>query len=283
MLRAFLVLCIATCCWQIAAAHAEACSAIDFMAMPLPQTGHPPEIEALLAAYPDLLLSADGTAISVEGSSWLPLGTRREIRAQQALVAPTPMDQFLQTYPLGTAPVAMQQRKAPFFDPGRFRNGRFFALLWFTSEAVARESLVRVDFAGLSEAAVMVTARRGVACQLRAAVARLEGRPSEVLTAAFHAPGGGFNWRRIGGTDRLSAHSYGIAVDLNAELGGYWRWSGAEEGQVGAYDTRIPLQVVDAFETYGFIWGGKWHHFDGMHFEYRPELILHARIAANMR
>ena len=30
------------------------------------------------------------------------------------------------------------------------------------------------------------------------------------------------------------------------------------------------------FERHGFIWGGKWHHYDTMHFEYRPEL-LHPR------
>ena len=28
----------------------------------------------------------------------------------------------------------------------------------------------------------------------------------------------------------------------------------------------------------GFIWGGKWSEFDLMHFEYRPELILLARL-----
>jgi D-alanyl-D-alanine carboxypeptidase len=25
--------------------------------------------------------------------------------------------------------------------------------------------------------------------------------------------------------------------------------------------------------SYGFIWGGKWYHYDTMHFEYRPELM----------
>jgi hypothetical protein len=30
---------------------------------------------------------------------------------------------------------------------------------------------------------------------------------------------------------------------------------------------------VDIFERHGFIWGGKWGHFDTMHFEYRPELL----------
>jgi hypothetical protein len=28
------------------------------------------------------------------------------------------------------------------------------------------------------------------------------------------------------------------------------------------------------FEKHGFIWGGKWYHYDTMHFEYRPELLL---------
>ena len=34
---------------------------------------------------------------------------------------------------------------------------------------------------------------------------------------------------------------------------------------------------MEAFEKNNFIWGGKWGHFDIMHFEYRPEIILKAR------
>jgi D-alanyl-D-alanine carboxypeptidase len=37
------------------------------------------------------------------------------------------------------------------------------------------------------------------------------------------------------------------------------------------YKNKIPLEIAAAFEKHGFIWGGKWYHFDGMHFEYRPE------------
>lgn len=282
MFRALPTLWIAACAALFAAAQAVACSAIDFTELPLPQDSRPPAVRALLAAYPDLMLSPDGAAISRDGANWLPLGTARDIGPRQALVDASPMDQFLQTYPLGSSPEALEQRTAPFFDPGRFRNTPLFAMLWFSSEAAARNSLVRVGFSGLSDGAVVVTSHRGVDCQLRAVVARLDGG-SGAVKAAFRTPGGGFNWRRISGTDRLSAHSYGIAVDLNADLGGYWRWSGATEGQVGAYDNRIPPEVIEAFEAYGFIWGGKWHHFDGMHFEYRPELILHSRIAANTR
>jgi hypothetical protein len=31
--------------------------------------------------------------------------------------------------------------------------------------------------------------------------------------------------------------------------------------------------LIKIFEKYGFIWGGKWNHYDTMHFEYRPELL----------
>lgn len=39
-----------------------------------------------------------------------------------------------------------------------------------------------------------------------------------------------------------------------------------------AYANRIPLEIVGVFEKYGFVWGGRWYHFDTMHFEYRPEI-----------
>ena len=38
----------------------------------------------------------------------------------------------------------------------------------------------------------------------------------------------------------------------------------------GTYD---PHKIVEIFERHGFIWGGKWYHYDTMHFEYRPELL----------
>ena len=38
------------------------------------------------------------------------------------------------------------------------------------------------------------------------------------------------------------------------------------------WKNRIPQEIVDAFEAEGFIWGGRWAHYDTMHFEYRPEL-----------
>lgn len=58
-------------------------------------------------------------------------------------------------------------------------------------------------------------------------------------------------------TGRLSHHSWGIAIDLNAPENTF--------GTKGNMDTR----VVDIFEDrWGFTWGGRWVVPDAMHFEW---------------
>lgn len=47
----------------------------------------------------------------------------------------------------------------------------------------------------------------------------------------------------------------------------------SEESSFEYYPNQIPWPIILIFEKYGFIWGGKWHHYDTMHFEYRPELF----------
>ena len=44
-------------------------------------------------------------------------------------------------------------------------------------------------------------------------------------------------------------------------------------GKALVYHNQIPMDIVRIFEKHGFIWGGKWYHYDTMHFEYRPELL----------
>jgi hypothetical protein len=90
---------------------------------------------------------------------------------------------------------------------------------------------------------------------------------------------GTYNYRVIAGTNRLSSHSYGIAIDLAQDKRDYWQWVTRAEGheRLSSY----PLEIVELFEENGFIWGGKWGHFDIMHFEYRPEIIIKARYFAN--
>ena len=104
-------------------------------------------------------------------------------------------------------------------------------------------------------------------------IEELEQLPQELRRTYLYPPGGGFNFRAIAGTDRLSPHAFGIAVDIRVATASYWRWdpAGAER-----YRNTVPAEIVAAFERHGFIWGGRWYHYDTMHFEYRPELLLKA-------
>jgi len=91
-----------------------------------------------------------------------------------------------------------------------------------------------------------------------------------------------FAWRNIAASQSRSYHSYGIALDLlPRSLGGrqtYWLWTSQHRADWWnvSYSERYhpPQAVINAFESYGFIWGGKWLRFDTMHFEYRPEVLI---------
>ena len=67
-------------------------------------------------------------------------------------------------------------------------------------------------------------------------------------------------------------HAWGAAIDINTAYADYWLWH-RTGGAAPGYVNRIPPEIVAIFERHGFIWGGRWAHFDTMHFEYRPELL----------
>lgn len=66
---------------------------------------------------------------------------------------------------------------------------------------------------------------------------------------------GCFNIRKMRGLGRLSLHSWGIAIDINAA------WNG-----LGKEPTMSP-ELVKCFTDSGFDWGGTWDRKDGMHFQ----------------
>lgn len=64
----------------------------------------------------------------------------------------------------------------------------------------------------------------------------------------------------------LSTHAFGISVDIN--------W---EENCNGCSNFDMPREIIDAFESYGFRWGGRYKSIfgstiDPMHFEYMYDL-----------
>lgn len=50
------------------------------------------------------------------------------------------------------------------------------------------------------------------------------------LGAEFHKyvskTAGTFNWRKIAGTNRISTHAFGTAIDINTKYSNYWQWDG---------------------------------------------------------
>jgi len=92
----------------------------------------------------------------------------------------------------------------------------------------------------------------------------------------------GWEWRNIASSQNRSYHAYGAAIDLipksSSGLEIYWLWTSAKniEWWNVPYSRRLhpPGEVIKIFESFGFIWGGKWRYYDTIHFEYRPEILV---------
>jgi hypothetical protein len=231
-------------------------------------------VDALIAAYPDHLASADGKDLIWKDGTRMPLSDGRVGKTfDQLLNEPDIDDQFAIPYPLGIK----LKRPALNEDPGRIRYEPLFRKMYGhcrEGQVVGKLKSVRW-LASRNGGRVMATTINGVADKLAAVSHELEKLPAEMLR--YMVPSSGtHNCRTIAGTRRLSVHSFGAAIDINAKLSNYWRWT-KPKGGVIAWRNRIPLAIVEVFERHGFIWGGKWYHYDTMHFEYRPELIALAK------
>lgn len=159
-------------------------------------------------------------------------------------------------------------------DCGRGRCEELFKKMYGSTEIEARENLVYVDWFGQK---IPFTKVNGASEQLKKVASELAKLPRyrKYLTNASS-----FYWRKVRGANRQSAHSYGIAIDINININttysNYWLWSNpnCSETDKIQYTNRIPIEIVKVFEKHGFIRGGKWYHYDTMHFEYRPEFFI---------
>lgn len=229
----------------------------------------PEPLRRLLCAYPDLLQAAAENLLVWKDGETMPYDdgvTKREY--DDLLNHPSLKDQLSLAYPKGP----LDRPPAVDSDPGRIRYEPFFKKMYGGSEAAVRKRLVPVAWLpATGRQTLYVTSVNGVDRRLQAVSDELERLP---VGQAFPAGRtGAFQWRTIAGTGRLSTHSFGIAVDLPVRQSDYWRWEAGDGHRLLPYRNRIPQAIVEVFERHGFIWGGKWYHFDTMHFEYRPELL----------
>lgn len=159
-------------------------------------------------------------------------------------------------------------------DPGRRRQYEFLGEIYGKDRVTIERNLIYVP---TYYGSIMFNKVNSASDNIQKAlndVGKLVERNSKV--GEYVSPlSGTYNYRVIQDTGQLSPHAYGIAIDLVRNDADYWKW-----GKKDIANKRIndyPEELVKIFEENGFVWGGKWAHFDILHFEYRPEIILKAK------
>lgn len=231
------------------------------------------DLDALVEAYPDFLAGHDGATLVWKDGTKTPISDgRADKSAEETLEDPDIEDIFHWAYPLG----ASDDPPPTDFDPGRARPAALFGKMYGDCEAgEVDKKLAQVAWVGAKNIAFTSVNRADKAL---AAVARDLEALGPKYAAYLDPIAGTYSCRAIAGTERRSMHAFAAAIDINTANSDYWRWSGGAK-EMRPYQNRIPLEIVRVFEKHGFIWGGRWAHFDTMHFEYRPEMVLAAERA----
>jgi hypothetical protein len=222
-------------------------------------------LDALIRAYPEELAGYDATYLIWRDGTHTPLSDGQPNKSfEEMLRHGSILDQIRIPYPVGSSAAALY----PQSDPGRVRNRPFFDKMYgdcWRGEVAPR--LAPVVWLPRSWGhMVRVTSVNGVAQQLAEVSEELDTLPASIKRYVY-PPAGTYNCRTVADTGEPSMHSWGAAIDINAAHAEYWLWNR------NLSTSTVPPEVIEIFERHGFIWGGKWSHYDTMHFEYRPELM----------
>ena len=226
-------------------------------------------IDELVHAYPDALAGFDSANLIWRDGTSTPVDDGLPDKSmEEQLRNGSILDQLRLPYPAG----------APFFptpqhDPGRIRNRAFFDKMYgdCTLGQVTPKLVSVVWLPNTWGHILRITSVNGVDQQLEAISRELDELPAQDRKLLY-PPAGTYACRPVADTGQTSMHAWGAAIDINPAFSDYWLWQHAAGG-TPQYVNHIPPEVVDVFERHGFIWGGRWAHFDTMHFEYRPELL----------
>lgn len=193
---------------------------------------------------------------------------------QEKLANPDLQDTLEQIYPLSPIRSIMEEN----FDPGRYRCYGLLSEVYGLSKQVIESNLGKVNVGYRS---YQFNKSNKAAHSLQTVMKELVplSERNENVRRCLLPCSGTYNYRVISGTNRLSPHAFGIAIDLASDKRDYWKWASKESGakRLESYSN----ELVEIFEKNNFVWGGKWSHFDILHFEYRPEIILKARYFKN--
>ena len=226
-------------------------------------------LDALVAAYPAFLKGHDDTHVYWVDGTVSPVGDQvLDKPFVQLLKNASILDQFRIPYPKGL----LAKPPGVNIDPGRFRNEAFFRKMYGDCRQgeVDRRLTTITWLPKTMGSRVRVTSINRIAKRLTAVSAEIDELPPDIKAAAYPIAGV-MSCRPVADTGNMSMHAYAAAIDLNLKFSDYWLWQ--TKGDSIPYRNRMPAEIVDIFERHGFIWGGKWYHYDTMHFEYRPELL----------
>lgn len=230
-------------------------------------------IDALIKAYPDFLAGRDATHLIWRDGERMLIDDGKKKEFEELLNNPDLDDQFHWPYPRGASSYAPPAKNN---DPGRVRFEPLFKKMYGQSAADVEKNLVSIPWMPKStNIRVRVSRVNGVDKRLAAVSRELDELPPELKKFAIKTAGT-FNWRPIAGTKRLSTHAFGTAIDLNTDFAHYWKWDNGGKEPL-KYKNKFPKEIIEIFEKHGFIWGGKWYHYDTMHFEYRPEFLIKSK------
>lgn len=231
-----------------------------------------PRARCFLAAYPGVVCEASKRELVLCNGQRIPWDDGKADKAfVDLLERPDLEDTVAQRYRPGRDfPVPARN-----FEPGRWRNDAFLKAMYGDSQKAVEKRTRKVAWMPRQGGkSVRVTTVNGVADALERVVVDLERELSAEPMEIVAKTAGVFVWRRVRNSVRQSPHSYAIAIDVGVAWSDYWDWNKPDASGGYRYKNRFPLEIVSIFERHGFIWGGKWYHFDTMHFEYRPELLV---------
>lgn len=226
----------------------------------------------LMMAYPDY-------AVDVEkgdnGAFYLIMKSRKKIlyddkkakNFAQKLSNPDLQDMLEQIYPLTPIKHVMEVD----YDPGRARIYSLLKEVYGDSRSAVEGNLKRAGGNFRFNGNNLASKSMSNAIKELSDISRSNGKVSRNVFPL----NGTYNYRVISGTNMLSPHAFGIAIDLVTQSSDYWKWASVKKAnsRLSSY----PAEIAEIFEKNNFIWGGKWSHFDIMHYEYRPEIILKAK------
>lgn len=232
------------------------------------------DILSLMMAYPEYIVGVETREnkkvyLIMKSGKRIIYDDKTAKNFEQKLANPDLQDMMEQEYPLTPIRSLMPKNQ----DPGRGRVYSLLSEVYGGTRNKVESNLVNVNVGSYSR----FNKNNKAAEELKKVMQELMpiAQKNSKVAASLFPSSGTYNYRVISGTGRLSPHAFGIAIDLARDSRDYWQWASEKQGaeRIASY----PQEIVDVFEKHNFIWGGKWHHFDILHFEYRPEIILKAR------